>query len=115
MEVGWCAGWSLPAHQEMLSVWKPGRLCLLVATHGAGWDGDPVLEQLEEHLPGARSLYYSYIFGSIGTLNRLHDAGHYQHRLGGGPIHINNIIAINLKKCLVSAKIVKAAGNFILS
>ena len=66
----------------------------MTISHGAGGDEDPVLEQLEEHLPAARSLYYSYIFGSIGTLNRLHDAGHHQHRLGGEPVHINNIIAI---------------------
>ena len=67
---------------------------LSISRHAQGEMGTPCPEQLEEHLPAARSFYYSYIFGSIGTLNRLHDAGHHQHRLGGEPVHINNIIAI---------------------
>ena len=33
---------------------------LSISCHARGREnGDPVLEQLEEHLPGARSLYYS--------------------------------------------------------
>ena len=65
---------------------------------GLAGDGDPVLGAAERNTFLPRVPWATlYIFGSIGTLNRLDDAGHYQHRLGGGPIHINNIIAI---RCL---------------